>query len=175
MSFDCRICTIPWQRIFIQFFVFLMINFSTINVNPHITKVTLDRFIIISNFKCAYPTWIMFSHIEVLDTLVIKVSNEVRKNIKITYILMNKERQNQTRALSQLSVQIFLLILVSLLLWLLVFVSCARSISGGPSHFISLKNTRKPQATATLPKWDHHWLCHICYLPNDLITHPLVT
>ena len=60
----------------------LMISFCTFNVNPSITKVTLDRFIVIFNFQCAYSAWVMFCHIEFLQILAVKVSKLVRKKTK---------------------------------------------------------------------------------------------
>ena len=60
----------------------MMINFCIFNVNLSITKVTLDRFIITFNFKSAYPAWVMFYHIEFLETVVVNVLSLVRKKIK---------------------------------------------------------------------------------------------
>ena len=59
-----------------------MINFCIVNVDPPITKVALERFIIVFNFKCAYPAWVIFYHTEFLETFAVKVSNLVRTKIK---------------------------------------------------------------------------------------------
>ena len=76
-------------------FQILMINSCTVNVNLSISKVKMDRFIIIFNFNCEYFAEVMLCHIWFLKTFAVKVSNLVTKKIKKNYRLMNKERQHK--------------------------------------------------------------------------------
>ena len=71
-------------------FTFFDIFFCTVDVDPPVLRVTLDRFTIIFNFKCAYPA---FFHTEFVESFDVKVLNLVRKKIKKNDRLMNKQKQ----------------------------------------------------------------------------------
>ena len=143
-----------------------MINFCTFNMNPSITKVTLDRFIITFNFKSAYPAWVMFYHIELLETFAVKVSSLVRMKIKKNYRLVKKGRQKHIRALSHLCLLriFFSNLCLHFFSWYLFLVRNPfvvnvpiRCTPKTPENHMFSVASRGHKLVTSSAKWDHEW------------------
>ena len=154
------------KGLFFSSFIFLMINFCTFNMNPSITKVTLDIFIITFNFKSAYPAWVMFYHIELLETFVVKVSSLVRMKIKKNYRLVKKGRQKHIRALSHLCLLriFFSNLCLHFFCWYLFLVRDPfvvnvpiRYTPKTPENHMFSVASRGHKLVTSSAKWDHEW------------------